>query len=59
MANILGASTPAPGRINPMLAIARYLSSVGYSIIFLSAILLRDQRITLNFRFVPFSGKAY
>ena len=58
MANILVASTPAPGHVNPMLSVARHLSSLGHSIIFLSGKLFHDQAVTLGFRFVPFTGKA-
>jgi MGT family glycosyltransferase len=58
MANILVASAPAPGHVNPMLSVARHLSSLGHSIIFLSGKLLHDQAVTLGFRFVPFTGKA-
>jgi MGT family glycosyltransferase len=58
MSNILVASTPAPGHVNPMLAVARHLSSLGHSITFLSGSLFRDQAVALGFRFVPLSGKA-
>jgi MGT family glycosyltransferase len=58
MANILVASTPAPGHVNPMLSVARHLSSLGHSIIFLSGKLFHDQAVSLGFRFVPFTGKA-
>ncbi len=58
MANILVAVTPAPGHINPMLAVARHLSSIGHSVTFLSATPFRDQAISAGFRFVPLSGKA-
>jgi len=58
MANILVASTPAPGHVNPMLSVARHLSSLGHSIIFLSGKLFHDQAVTLGFQFVPFTGKA-
>src|SRR5580704_3285773 len=58
MANILIAATPAPGHVNPMLAVARHLSSLGHSITFLSGSLFRDQAVALGFQFVPFSGMA-
>jgi MGT family glycosyltransferase len=58
MANILVASTPAPGHVNPMLSVARHLSSLGHSITFLSGRLFRDQAVALGFRFVPFFGAA-
>jgi hypothetical protein len=31
MANILVAATPSPGHVNPMLSVARHLSSLGHS----------------------------
>ena len=58
MANILVAASPAPGHVVPMLSVARHLSSIGHSIIFLSGTLFRDQAVALGFRFVPLSGKA-
>jgi MGT family glycosyltransferase len=58
MANILVAATPAPGHVNPMLSVARHLSSLGHSITFLSGRLFRDQAVALGFQFVPFTGKA-
>jgi MGT family glycosyltransferase len=58
MANILVAATPAPGHVNPMLSVARHLSSLGHSITFLSGRLFRDQAVALGFQFVPFSGVA-
>jgi MGT family glycosyltransferase len=58
MANILVASTPAPGHVNPMISVAQHLSSVGHSITFLSGSLFRDQAVALGFRFVSLSGKA-
>lgn len=58
MANILVASTPAPGHVNPMLSVARHLSSLGHSITFLSGRLFRDQAVALGFQFVPFFGAA-
>ncbi|MBB6144032.1 MGT family glycosyltransferase [Silvibacterium bohemicum] len=58
MANILVAATPAPGHVNPMLSVARHLSSLGHSIIFLSGKLFHDQAVALGFRFVPFEGRA-
>jgi hypothetical protein len=58
MANILVAASPAPGHFNPMLSVAKHLSSIGHSITFLSGSLFRDQAVALGFRFVPLSGKA-
>ena len=58
MANILVAATPSPGHVNPMLSVARHLSSLGHSITFLSGRLFRDQAVALGFQFVPFSGVA-
>jgi UDP:flavonoid glycosyltransferase YjiC (YdhE family) len=58
MANILVAASPAPGHVVPMLSVARHLSSIGHSIIFLSGTLFRDQAVALGFRFVALSGKA-
>ena len=49
---------PAPSHVVPMLSVARHLSSIGHSIIFLSGTLFRDQAVALGFRFVPLSGKA-
>jgi MGT family glycosyltransferase len=58
MANILVATSPAPGHVNPMLSVAQHLSSIGHSITFLSGTLFRDKAVALGFRFVPLSGKA-
>ena len=58
MAHILVAASPAPGHVNPMLAVAQHLSSVGHSITFLSGKLFHDQAAASGFRFVPLSGKA-
>jgi MGT family glycosyltransferase len=58
MANILVAASPAPGHFNPMLSVAKHLSSIGHSIAFLSGSLFRDQAVALGFRFVPLTGKA-
>ncbi len=58
MANILVAATPAPGHVNPMLSVAKYLASTGHSITFLSGSLFRDQAVAAGFRFVSLQGKA-
>ena len=56
--SILFAVTPAPGHVNPMLAIARYLRDRGHSIIFNTAEVFRRQAEAANLRFIPFSGFA-
>jgi MGT family glycosyltransferase len=58
VANLLVAVTPVPGHINPMLTVAKHLSAVGHSIIFLSGELFREQAVSAGFRFVPLEGKA-
>ena len=56
--SILFAVTPAPGHVNPMLTIARYLRDRGHSIIFNTAEVFHRQIEDANLRFVPFSGFA-
>ena len=56
--SILIAVTPAPGHVNPMLAIACYLRDRGYSIIFNTAEAFRRQVEAANLRFVPLKGLA-
>ncbi|MBV8831962.1 MAG: glycosyltransferase family 1 protein [Acidobacteriaceae bacterium] len=58
MRNILVASTPAPGHVNPMLSAACYLRDAGYRIIFNTAEIFRRQVESENLRFVPFTGFA-
>jgi MGT family glycosyltransferase len=57
-ASIVFAVTPAPGHVNPMLAVARYLRDRGHSIIFNTAEVFRGQIEAANLTFVPFSGFA-
>ena len=56
--SILIAVTPAPGHVNPMLAIACHLRDRGHSIIFNTAEVFRRQIETSNLRFVSFEGLA-
>lgn len=56
--SILIAVTPAPGHVNPMLAIACHLRDRGHSIIFNTAEVFRRQVEAANLRFVPFEGFA-
>lgn len=56
--NILVASTPAPGHVNPMLAAACHLHDAGYRIIFNTAEIFRRQAESENLRFVHFTGFA-
>ena len=58
MRNILVASTPAPGHVNPMLAAACHLRDAGYRITFNTAEIFRRQVESENLRFVPFTGFA-
>jgi hypothetical protein len=58
MAHILVAASPAPGHVDPMLAVAQHLCSLGHSITFISGTLFHDQAAALGFRFAPLSGKA-
>jgi UDP:flavonoid glycosyltransferase YjiC (YdhE family) len=51
MANILVAASPAPGHVVPMLSVARHLSSIGHSIMFLSGTLFRDQAVALGIQY--------
>ena len=55
---ILFAVTPAPGHVNPMLTIARYLRDRGHSTIFHTAEVFRRQVEAANLPFIPFSGFA-
>jgi MGT family glycosyltransferase len=56
--SILFAVTPAPGHVNPMLAIAGHLRDRGHSIIFNTGEVFRRQVEAANLRFIPFSGFA-
>jgi len=56
--SILVSVTPAPGHVNPMLAIACHLGDRGYPVIFNTAEVFRKQVESEGLRFVPFTGKA-
>lgn len=55
---ILLAVTPAPGHVNPMLAIACHLRDQGYSIVFNTSEVFRKQVEAEGIRFLPLTGKA-
>ena len=54
--SILVSVTPAPGHVNPMLAIACHLGDRGYPVIFNTAEVFRKQVESEGLRFVPFTG---
>ena len=56
--NILMASTPATGHLNPMLAIARILIEEGHAVTLLTGTRLRDRVERAGARFRPLPGKA-
>ena len=58
MNHILICSTPAPGHVNPMLAVACYLRDSGYRITFNTAEVFRRRIESEHLRFVPFTGFA-
>ncbi len=59
LANILVAVTPAPGHINPMLTVAKHLSTNGHNVTFLSGELFREQAVSAGFKFVALTGAAH
>src|SRR5215469_8731673 len=56
--SILLTVTPAPGHVDPMLAIARHLRDRGHSIIFNTADVFQKQVESEGIRFEPLPGKA-
>jgi MGT family glycosyltransferase len=56
--SILFAVTPAPGHVNPLLAIACDLRDRGHSIIFNTAEVFREQVEAADLPFIPFRGFA-
>jgi len=56
--SILLAVTPAPGHVNPMLAIACHLQKRGHSVLFNTAEVFREQVESKGIRFIPLTGKA-
>jgi len=56
--SILLTVTPAPGHVDPMLAIARHLRDRGHSIIFNTADVFQKQVESEGIRFEPLRGKA-
>ncbi|HEY4051511.1 MAG TPA: glycosyltransferase [Acidobacteriaceae bacterium] len=58
MSHILACLVPMPGHMNPMLAIAEHLSSVGHNITILTADVFRDRVISAGLDFVSLTGVA-
>ena len=58
MNQILVTTPPAPGHVNPMLAIACHLRDQGHSIIFNTGDVFRDQVESEGLGFIPLKGKA-
>ncbi len=58
MSHILVCIVPAPGHINPLLAIAQHLNSVGHSVTVLTGDVFRDKVISAGLDFVPVTGIA-
>ena len=58
MSHILACVLPAPGHINPMLAIAQHLNRVGHSVTVLTGDVFRDKVISAGLDFVPVTGIA-
>ena len=58
MSHILVASMPAPGHVNPMLAIACHLRDRGHSVLFHTGDVFREQVESQGLRFIPLKGKA-
>ena len=56
--SILFAVTPAPGHVNPMLAIACHLRDQGYPVLFNTGEVFREQVESEGIRFIPLIGKA-
>ena len=56
--NILIASTPATGHINPLLAITRILLAEGHEITFLTGSVFRDRIENSGAKFVSLQGSA-
>lgn len=56
--SILLAVTPAPGHVNPMLAIACHLRDRGHSVLFNTGKVFREQVESKGIRFIPLTGKA-
>jgi MGT family glycosyltransferase len=58
LTQILITTPPAPGHVNPLLAIACHLRDRGYSILFNTGDVFRDEIESEGLRFVPLRGKA-
>jgi MGT family glycosyltransferase len=58
LSHILVCVVPAPGHMNPMLAVAQHLSSAGHNITVLTADVFRDKVIAAGLDFVPLTGIA-
>src|SRR5271163_1597023 len=56
--NILFASTPATGHLNPLLAIVRILRAEGHEITFLTGSVFRDRIESSGAKFVSLQGRA-
>ena len=58
MSHILVAAMPAPGHVNPMLAIACRLRDRGHTVLFNTGDVFREQVESERLRFIPLKGKA-
>jgi len=58
MSRILVAASPAPGHVNPLIAIAESLSKRGHRVTFNSADIFRSKAESAGLHFVPLQGKA-
>src|SRR5262249_26931094 len=56
--NILIASTPATGHLNPLLAVGRILIAEGHEVVGLSGSALRDRIEVIGAGFRPLTGNA-
>ena len=56
--NILFASTPATGHINPLLAITRILLAEGHQVTFLTGSVFRDRIENSGAKFLSLQGRA-
>jgi MGT family glycosyltransferase len=58
LSHILVSSMPAPGHVNPILAIASHLRDRGHSVLFNTGDVFREQVESEGLRFIPLKGKA-
>jgi hypothetical protein len=58
LSHILVCLVPTPGHMNPLLAVAQHLSSVGHNVTILTADVFRDKVIAAGLDFVSLTGIA-